>query len=361
MVLAGASCGAPSAPAATTVATASARSPEPEVTASAPAASASVPAPPPQPERVRFLSVGDVLLGRDVGRKMAEKNDPEWPFRPLASLYASVDFTFANLEAPFFAAAKPAQMPPGKKGAVMHAHPSVAPVLVKHRFLVANLANNHAMDQGLAGLTETLQVLDAAGIVHMGTGPSLDAAWEPAVFTVRGVRIAFVGASYASVNDMGISRNAYVARIEDEDRLEAACRKARASAHFVVATMHAGDEHKPKPNAAQRAFARAAVKHGADVVIGAHPHVLQPAEKVEGKWVFYSLGNYVFDHIGSDQRDGVAVEMRLRLDPGAARAVVEGVTLHPVVERENAPGPAHEKATTRILARLGAASRELEP
>lgn len=360
-----ASCGvsppgkeAPSPPRATSAAAASA------VTATASAvAPEGPPAPPPAPPplRARFLSVGDVIFGRRVQKAIDAKGDPEHPFRPLAKLYAEVDFTFANLENPFFSGNKPNTTPAGKKYAVLWARPEHASTLVKYRFTAVNLANNHAMDQDLRGLEETLRTLDAAGIAHVGAGKDLDAAWKPMFVDVRGIKIGFVGASFTSHNDMGFSRNPYVARIEDEDRLAAACKTAREGAHFVVATMHAGDEHKAAPNAKQKAFARAAVRAGADIVIGAHPHVVQPAEKIDGRWVFYSLGNFIFDQAAADNREAVAVELHLALSKGEERAGLEKMVLHPVVIDESAPRPADDARAARILERLGVAGREPAP
>ncbi len=334
-----------------------------------PAASASAvaaaepPPPPPEPEpvRARFLSVGDVIFGRRVQQVIDRKGDPEHPFRPLAPLYAEVDFTFANLENPFFSGNKPNVTPPGKRYAVLFARPEHVTTLVKYKVTAVNLANNHAMDQDLAGLTETLRTLDGAGVRHVGAGADLDAAWEPMIIDVRGLRIGFVGASYASRNDMGITRNAHVARIEDEARLAAACGKARARAHFVVATFHAGDEHSFVPSAKQRAFAAAAVRSGADIVIGGHAHVVQPAEKIEGKWVFYSIGNFVFDQAAQDNREALAVELRLTLPPGKERAEIEALRVHPVTIEESAPTPADDAHAAKILGRLGVTTRDLVP
>lgn len=311
--------------------------------------------------RARFLSVGDVLLGRRVQKAMDAKSDVEHPFHPLAKLYADVDFTFANLENPFFSGKKPNVTPPGKRYAVLWAKPEHAKTLVKYKFTAVNLANNHAMDQDLYGLKETIATLDAEKIQHVGTGLTLDAAWTPMIVDDHGIKIGFVGASFSSKNDMGFSRNNYVARIEDEKRLAAACKKAREQAHFVVVTMHAGDEHKHTPNDKQKAFAKAAVRAGADLVIGAHPHVVQPAGKIDGKWVFYSLGNFVFDQPAADNSEALAVEIFLTMPPGAERASLEKLVLHPVVIEDSAPGPADDVRAARILERVGVKERELSP
>jgi poly-gamma-glutamate synthesis protein (capsule biosynthesis protein) len=305
--------------------------------------------------------VGDVIFGRRIAKIVARKGDPDHLFRPLGQLYADVDFTFANLENPFTTSKKPNETPPGKRYAVLWARPETVQSLVKYKFTAVNLANNHALDQDLKGVKETLRTLDAAGIQHVGVGLDLAAAWTPMFVDVRGLKIAFVGASFASKNDMGITRNDYVARIEDEKRLTAACKKAREGSQFVVVTFHAGDEHKFVPNTAQRAFAKAAVRAGADIVIGGHPHVVQPAEKIDGKWVFYSIGNYIFDQAAVDNSEAVAVEMVVKLPPGAAHAEIEKLVVHPVVIEEGAPGPADEARSAKILGRLGVPTRDLTP
>ncbi len=356
------STGGPSAP----PTAASAAAPTATATATA-VASVEVPADPPpppappEPIRARFLSVGDVIFGRRVQQKIDEKGDMEFPFRPLASLYSEMDFTFANLENPFYSGKKPNVTPPGKRYAVLWSKPDHVKSLVKYKFTAVNLANNHAMDQDLTGLQETIKTLDENGIRHVGTGIDLAAAWKPMFMEVRGLKIAFVGASFTSKNDMGISRNNHVARIEDENRLAAACKEARAGAHFVVVTMHAGDEHKVKPNFRQKEFAKAAVKACADIVIGAHPHVVQPAVKIDGKWVFYSLGNFIFDQAAAENKEAFAVELRLKLPPGAERAEIEKLLIHPVVIEEHAPTPADDARAAKILQTMGVPGRELVP
>lgn len=329
--------------------------------ATATAVATAEPTPPPEPIRARFLSVGDVIFGRRVQKTIDAKADPEHPFRPLAKLYSEVDFTFANLENPFFSGKKPNVTPPGKRYAVLWAKPEHVTSLVKYKFTAVNLANNHAMDQDLTGLTETIRTLDNAGVAHTGTGQTLDEAWTPMIVDVRGLKIAFVGASYASKNDMGARRNPYVARVEDEDRLAAACKRAKEKAHFLVVTYHAGDEHKFVPNGQQKAFVKAAVKAGADLVIGGHPHVVQPAEQVDGTWVFYSIGNYIFDQVPDINNEAIAVDLSLILQPGADRAQIEKLLIHPVVIKDSAPGPANEERSARIMGYLKLKKWQLVP
>jgi poly-gamma-glutamate synthesis protein (capsule biosynthesis protein) len=113
--------------------------------------------------------------------------------------------------------------------------------------------------------------------------------------------------------------------------------------------MHSGTEYVANPNARQVAFARAAVDAGADMVIGHHPHVVQTAEKYEGKWIFYSLGNFIFDQMWSQQtREGLGLKVFFQ-----ENAVLR-IELMPVLIADYAqPAPYGGPAADKLVARLG--------
>lgn len=321
--------------------------------------------------RVTFLSVGDIMLSRGVERSISKAGDPLAPFKPLAPVLQSTDFNFANLESPISGNDQIIG-----KGLVFNAHTRDITGLSKYNFKVLNLANNHAMDQRLPGLLSTGKYLDNLGITHMGTGNNLAEAWEPKVITVKGVRVGFVGASYSSVNDGGVARNDYVARIEEKDRLKNAIDKLRPQADFIVVTMHAGVEYTRRPNQAQVDFAHAAIDDGADIVIGAHPHWVQVTEQYKDKYIFYSLGNFIFDQEWSeDTKEGLALKITLlskdatpfrssENDPTkAARTTqVEQIELIPVIiEHYSTPRAATDEEARRILAKIGLTDRIIKP
>ena len=356
VVSASAACGQapPPAPRADVVATAATPTPTPSAAPSV----APEPPPPPAPKPVTFLAVGDVMLSRKVAARITQHKDPNYPFARMADVFASVDFTFANLEGPFsksnaFVDTDNPQI------SVLNVPLAHFPPLVTHRFSVLNLANNHIMDQGRDAMLLTRELARTNGLRTTGAGANLDEAWEPAFVEVRGVKLAFVGASYCSVNDNGTLRNPYVARIDDEKRLAAALAKARAGADFVVATMHAGNEYEDRPNFVARRFAKLAVAGGADVVFGAHPHVVQTVEREGGKWVFYSLGNFIFDHIPQKHREGLAVKVTLAAH-GEKKGKALSYELMPViVEDRCAPRLATEAEAAPIMVRLGQSQRSL--
>lgn len=223
-------------------------------------------------------------------------------------LLKSSDFNFANLESPF----SKSDAFTAKNTLVFNAPKANVAGLKEYNFAVLNLANNHAFDQGKDGIDITAEVLDNNGLLHMGTGETLEEAWTPAIIEKNGIKIAFIGASYSSVNDGGKTLNNYVARIEDVDRLTAQVSRLKSSVDFIVVTMHAGTEYTPKANQSQIDFARAAIDAGADIVIGAHPHWVQNKEIYKDKPIYYSLGNFIFDQDWSEEtKKGLALKITL--------------------------------------------------
>lgn len=322
--------------------------------------------------RAAFLAVGDIMLSRNVAATINEAKDPSLPFHPLTPLFQSVDFSVGNLESPV--------------GNVVGGHSLVfgAPYqyfsgLKENKFSVLNLANNHALDQGVKGLAETQRTLDELNIQYVGAGEDLDAAWQPAAVLVNGLQICFVGASYSSINDNGKATNNYVARIEDTERLKASLAMARRQCDFVAAAMHAGTEYTRKPNQAQIDFAHTAIDYGADIVIGAHPHWVQTTEKYQGKYIFYSLGNFIFDQMWSqDTKEGLALKITVSktkntsmATPGAATiddiqgarqpAAIEAIELIPVIiENYSTPRAANADEAKKILEKMGETSNILK-
>jgi len=301
---------------------------------------------------VSFLSVGDVMLSRHVAGVMKTANDPLLPFAGMSEVFASVDFSFGNLESPFsgkdFFSLGPAHIFNAPRWAIAG--------LVKHRFRVMSLANNHALDQAKPGLWFTFEHLRKHDIAFFGAGRNAKQAWTPAVVEVRGVRIGFLGASYASINDSGKTWLQLVARIEDKGRLKRAISALKTKCDFIVASMHAGIEYVPKPFGPQILFAKAAIDAGADVVIGAHPHVVQTVDRYRGKYIFYSLGNFIFDHTKPHTDEGVAVKTILRATPkdgGGKVVALDRYELIPfVIENRSSPRPIDGARAAAILKRM---------
>ncbi len=239
-------------------------------------------------DTVRLLFAGDVMLADGPGRAIAAGGDPLAAF---ASRLAEADYRVANLE--FTVSAGGSALP--NKRYTFRADPAALAVM-KGRFDAVSVANNHSGDFGKGAFTDTLTHLGAAGIRHFGGGPNLAAAHAPLWIEKKGLRIALLG--YNEFKPRSFEAGADLPGIawSEDAQVIADIRAARrAGADIVVPFMHWGWEYEEAPTLRQRELARRMIDAGADVVVGGHPHVIQPAELYRGRLIVYSLGNFVFD------------------------------------------------------------------
>jgi poly-gamma-glutamate synthesis protein (capsule biosynthesis protein) len=166
---------------------------------------------------------------------------------------------------------------------------------------LVSVANNHAFDQGRAGFEETLRELDAAGMLRVGAGAAPRAA-GPLLVERNGLRLAFLGYTFGlnqPGNDCPPQRAGCLqAAVIDGDQMEADVRAAAAGADAVVVSVHWGVEYEQQPRRKEVELARRLADAGALVVLGHHPHVLQPIElyrREDGAVavIAYSLGNFI--------------------------------------------------------------------
>jgi poly-gamma-glutamate synthesis protein (capsule biosynthesis protein) len=261
---------------------------------------APTPAPTPTPTPgpawpITVAAVGDVMLARSVAATMSE-SDPAAPFAGVREILASAALAVANLECAIASGGTPEP-----KSYTFRAPPIAATSLAAAGVDAVGLANNHSLDYGVDGLRETLAYLSANRVASSGAGETLAAALAPAVLERFGARIAVLG--FADVpSEAGYDMGAWAAgpaspgiAWADPETVVAAVAAAAADAHIVIVMVHFGQEYATEPSDAQRAIARAAIDAGADLVVGSHPHVLQPLEPYGGGLIAYSLGNFVFD------------------------------------------------------------------
>jgi poly-gamma-glutamate synthesis protein (capsule biosynthesis protein) len=161
---------------------------------------------------------------------------------------------------------------------------------------VVSLANNHSMDFGIEGLTDSFAALNSAGIQYVGAGNNLTQAREIKYFKVKGKKIACLGASRVIPEP---TWNAYANKpgmltTYDPAYLVEDIKTARSQSDYVVVYVHWGLEKHETPEEYQRNLAKQYIDAGADLVVGSHPHVLQGIEYYKGKPIVYSLGNFMF-------------------------------------------------------------------
>lgn len=209
------------------------------------------------------------------------------PLRHLRDLFRSADLAFVNLESPF-------SDQPQLRAAEMifRADPSAIAVLKDAGIGIVSTANNHVRDCGARGIEFTLELLAQNGIAAVGTAATEAAAHEGRIVERNGVKFGFLAYTYDQANGNHSTHDPRVCGL-DIPRMRQSVAAMKADA--VIVSMHAGVEYATRPHPTQTAFARAAIDAGAKLVVGHHPHVIQPPELYKGGLILYSLGNLVFD------------------------------------------------------------------
>ncbi len=171
--------------------------------------------------------------------------------------------------------------------------PQVLPALVATGYDACSTASNHTLDQGTAGVNRTLDDLDTAGLAHDGSYRTAQDADTPTILTTPHGRVGFISVAYG-FND-GPPDQPWQVTILDTDAILAKAHAARAAgADLVVVAVHAGTEYDTEPNSDQVTAARTLLASpDIDLVYGHHAHVVQPLQKINGKWVIYGLGNNI--------------------------------------------------------------------
>ena len=245
-------------------------------------------------QSVKLLFGGDAMLARSIGSH---------PLAAIASALKDADLAIVNLECVI---SGNGEAVPGKPY-VFRAPPTAVDALHEAGVGAVSLANNHAMDFGSVALDDMQHTLDQHGIPGVGAGKAPVIA---RFIKVKGLNIALIGMSDVSEDrEHATTEHSGVATALDLD----AVRVARQQADTVIVFMHWGTEGQSVTTARQRSLARQLVRAGADVIVGAHPHCVQPLDVCGGCPVAFSLGNLVFDGglPGSAWNRGALMELKL--------------------------------------------------
>ena len=291
----------------------------------------------------RLVLVGDVAT---------ETADPSKVFDLISPYIRSSAIAFANCEWPLSDKGQPW---PGKAGRVVKSRPDLVTTYTIPGFNVVCLANNHLMNFGDDGMLQTIEVLDKAGIAHCGGGKNIDEAHKPALLTWKGLRFAFL--SYTSVFTPGMEAaenktGMAVIKIDSHyriptrlhevpgnpltcdtkakpshlERMSVDIDQAKKIADIVIVSMHWGVSMGYQHLVGyQIEIGHAAIDAGADLIVGHHPHTIQPIEIYKGKTIAYSLAHCGFDmnsHTFADE--SIVLEMEIK-STGLGRTLVRPI------------------------------------
>ncbi|GGD47584.1 CapA family protein [Paenibacillus nasutitermitis] len=306
-------------------------------------------------KEIVIVAVGDLLMKplliqllRSGGQSVGTNDQGETTytfkrmFEPVTRYLQDAHLTIGNLETTF--AGGPdvsfykARRNPKNGNPVFKSPDAFAPALSAAGFDVIATANNHCADYGVRGLKRTLDVLDKNGLDHVGTYRTAQESRALCVRNVEGVRIGIL--SYTrDTNGMPVPKGqpAGVKKLV-RARIKNDLKRLRTAADFIIVCMHCGLEYEQSPVAHQKEWVRFLFRNGADVVLGSHPHVLQPAMtrtmkditgRTRKRFAIYSLGNFISTRLhGKDAAlTGIILRLKLRKNPGGPVQLVgvEGV------------------------------------
>ncbi len=239
-------------------------------------------------EKIKILFTGDFYTGGRID-ELIQREKYQNIFNGFMDEIRGADISITNLEAPITHYDQSIQ----KTGPALKAHPKTAKALSYAGFNLVTLANNHIMDFGKQGLSDTFSSLRSEEIEYIGAGKNLDEAKQPIFKEIKGKVLAFINIaenewSTTYGNDYGTSplnpvQNYYVIQ------------EAKKKADYVFVIVHGGHEMYPFPSPRMKETYRFFIDAGADAVIGHHTHCYSGYEKYKTGYIFYSLGNFLFD------------------------------------------------------------------
>lgn len=258
-----------------------------------PADSVQLPPPPVwrrnEKRTLTISALGDVTLGQD--ERFPYKNSfnhyyqrygANYFFSPVKKILSRDDLTIANLEGTLTVATHQAdKSSQGDQAFFFKGNPAYTVILKDGSVEAVNLANNHCWDYLDQGFSDTVSFLNKAGITCFGDAST-------SIYKSQGINIGLIG-----VNTLGKLEEGTDPQIL-KTQLTRQISELKANTSLVIVSFHWGTEKETEPTREQRELGRFAIDQGADLVLGHHPHIIQPYEDYKGKYIIYSLGNFVF-------------------------------------------------------------------
>ena len=226
---------------------------------------------------VKFMSVGDISL---------QTVNDRHPFKNVRKLFRDKDILFGNLETVLSNHGQRVE-----KVCQLHTPPDKVIYLKDAGFDILNVANNHVMDLGVEGFSETLEVLSQNGLTFIGAGNSrFNQSWI--IIKRKGVKLGFLG--YCTGGFRNPNEDLFINEL-DKDKIIEDIENLKSRCDIFIISLHWGTENVFYPSPKQINLAHELIDSGATVILGHHPHVIQGIEQYKNGLIAYSLGNFQFD------------------------------------------------------------------
>jgi poly-gamma-glutamate capsule biosynthesis protein CapA/YwtB (metallophosphatase superfamily) len=253
-----------------------------------------------------LLFVGDIMVDRGVETSVKNNLNGDFGrlFENIGSTLKSADVVFGNLEGPVTT-----KGPNVGSRFSFAMNQKILPALVNNNFKMVSFANNHVGDRSNSGFADTLTNLDSAGLAYTGAGQNLDETTRPKIITVNGMKIGFIGCTDVGPTWLAATITKPGILLCSNPNLGAIIAAARPAVDFLIFSAHWGVEYHPRTTH-QQDLAHLVIDNGADMVIGHHPHVIEATETYKGKFIAYSMGNFIFDqYFSNDTMHGLVVDV----------------------------------------------------
>lgn len=267
-----------------------------------------------------LCAIGDIMCHntqyQDAYNSDSDSYDFSYVFDDISLYTKTADLCIGNLETTFAGKDRGYSSYP-----TFNTPDELATNLKKLGLDVLTTANNHCLDKGIDGLNRTIDILNDADISHLGTYKSQEERDTVFIKYVKGLKIAFINYTYGTNGITVPSDKPYCVNLIDNDLILKDINSAKEqNADIIVACMHWGTEYNTTPSNSQKETADFLFKNGVNIVLGGHPHVLQPMEKrtvtlddgtTKDGFIIYSLGNFMADQTAKNTKDSIILDLTI--------------------------------------------------
>ena len=303
-----------------------------------------------EPINFTMTAIGDTLCHNtqywDAYNSSTKQYDFSYVYDDIKDYTSSADITIGSLETTFAGEDRGYSNYP-----VFNSPDSLATGLKDIGVDVISLAGNHALDYGYSGICRTIDVLDNVGISHLGTYKSAEDQDKILIKDVKGVKIAFINYTYGTNGIPVPSDKPYCLNLIDKDLISKQIKQAKEqNVDMIVACMHWGTEYKTSANDEQKELADFLFKSGVDIILGNHPHVIEPMEKktitlddgsTKDVFVVYALGNFTADQRAEITRDSAILNLDITKDSDG-KILINRVSYVPIYMYKNSAAKVHK-------------------
>ncbi len=277
----------------------------------------------PVHSEITLLAVGDCLMHNTQiwsGQQADGSYKFDFFFTEVEEIIKEADYSSVSFEAPL---AGPESSYTGYP--LFNSPDAIADTFKRSGFDLVTTANNHAFDRGHKGLLRTLEVLEKAGLDTVGTYGSQEESQVFLIKELKGIKVGYLAYSYGTNGIPIPADKGYCFNLLEREKILSDLQRLRPQVDVLVLVLHWGTEYTHKPNPEQMEMAHEFLQAGANVILGSHPHVIQPLEVIEfnqeDKMVIYSMGNFISNQHGLERNSGIILKMKFikEMEQGVTR------------------------------------------